>query len=322
MGESILVHKPLRILTCVWGEKHTELFLRGCVRTLSWPRNKAAMDGATWEIVTKSDDAPKIRHMVEETFPNIKFEIKVVPPTIKMMVGDVDTAKVDHSVLILLYLQGAVKAAIDSGSRFLLAPPDTLFSEGSIPNLIKIGSQAGTVVAVPHPRVLPGIVDQLGDEPVEAQDMVEAAFENYLHESWVRAEIGHQQQSSLVGGVAWRKLSGPLEPFLAAVQHRLPTVYLANFLPEDYAYFLNQPSFGCYDHGWPGERHIRQERWRSVGSSDAVFICEVTDKDAVNNIPPWTPEHQKVMEHTPDAFYRDQLHNCTERLFVHVFRGV
>jgi hypothetical protein len=94
---------------------------------------------------------------------------------------------------------------------------------------------------------------------------------------------------------------------------------LANWIPEDYAFFINQPSFGSYDHTWPGERLIRQERQRYVGSSDAAFICEVTDFD--KNIPPWTPEHLKVLQVHPDAFYRDNWHNAVDRLTVCIFRG-
>ena len=312
--------KPLRVLTCVWGAHHTDLFLNGTIKSLSWPKNKLALDGCTWEIITRQFDAARIQSIVEDVFPNVKFEIKVVPATIKMAIGEIDSEKLDHSNIILMYLQQAIKTCLDNGAQFLLAPPDTVFSEGAVSGLRLMGKGAGTVVAVPHPRVLMGLLEDL-KKPLDSAHMVDAAFKKHLHQSWANAEIGHAQQNSLVGGVSWQKLSNEkYEPLTIAVQHRSPhTVHLINFLPEDYAYFINQPSFGSYDHGWPGERHIRQERWRSVGSSDAAFIVEITEKD--KNIPPWTPQHQEIVAQTSDAFYRDQLHNVTERLFVHVFRG-
>lgn len=312
--------KPVRVLTCVWGDKHVGLFLNGTLKSLSWPSNKAALDGATWEIITGADDAPRIQTAVEEAFPNVRLEVKALPATLKMTTGEVDTSKIDHSLLILMYLQQSIKACIDSGSVFLLAPPDTIFSEHAVKNLLEVGNQDGVCVSIPHPRVLPGIIDELSSVPLSSEQMVKLAFTKHLHSSWANAEIGHEKQNSLVGGVCWRKLE-PNHPdeILISCQHRLPTVYVANFLPEDYAFFINQPSFGGYDHTWPGERHIRQERQRLIGSSDAAFICEVTDAD--KNLPPWNPQMQAVVEKMPDAFYRDQLHNCVNRLFVTVFRG-
>lgn len=315
-----MVHKPLRVLTCVWGPKHVDLFIRGTLKSLAWPSNKEALDGSTWEIITSADDAPRIQTAVEHLFPNVQLAVKAIPPTIQMSTGAVDTSTVDHSLLILMYLQQTIKACLDTKSLFLLAPPDTIFSEHSVRNLIDMGSQEGTCVSVAHPRVLPGILDALTDTPMSSEQMVKEVFTNHLHQSWSHAELGHATQNSLVGGVLWSKLQGNTpDEFLIRCQHRLPTVYVANFTPEDYAFFINQPSFGAYDHTWPGERHIRQERQRMVGSSDAAFICEVTDAD--KNIPPWNPQMGEVVKNIPDAFFRDQLHNCTNRLFYSVFRG-
>lgn len=315
-----LIGRPLRVFTCVWGSKHVDWFLNGTIKSLSWPKNKEALDGSTWTIVTFEESKTRIEELVSAAFPNVLVKVKTVPEQVQLSMGVVSSKQLDASVLILMHLQAEIKECVDSGSRMLLAPPDTIFGEGTIPNLLKLGAQDGTCVAVAHPRVLPDILDFIGDEPVSNSQLVSLAFGSYLHQSWAAAESGAPMQNSLVGGVSWERLTKVNEhKDLFAVHHRLPTVYLSNWLPEDYAFFLNQPSLGSYDHVWPGERLIRQERQRTVGSSDACFIVEMTEFD--KNIPPWNEQMQAVIDQTPDAFYRDNLHNCINRLFVTVFRG-
>ena len=315
--------KNLRVFTCVWGNKHIDTFLNGTVRSLSWKSNKETLDGSTWNIVTKADSAAKLENELGSRFPNIKLELTAIPSQLTAPNGAViETEKLDHSNLILMHLVKEIKRAIETTSRTLLAPPDTIFGERSIANLVKMGAQEGVCVAVPHPRVHPEIISDAyfkTGSPCSNEVLVKLSFEKYLHQSWKAAEIGCANQNSLVGGVAWQKLEAAGSETLYAVQHRLPTVYLANWIPEDYAFFINQPSFGSYDHTWPGERLIRQERQRLVGSSDAAFVCEITDFD--KNIPPWTPEHLKVLSVHPDAFYRDNWHNSINRLTVCMMRG-
>jgi hypothetical protein len=315
--------RNLRIFTCVWGDKHIDTFLRGTVRSLSWKSNKEALDGSTWNIVTKPPHSAKLKNEISERFPNIKVEVTEVPEWItNSQGGSIKTESLNHSNLILMHLIGEIKAGIELKCRTLLAPPDTVFGERSVANLLKIGEQEQTCVAVMHPRVHPEILEDpyfKTGNPCSNELLVKMSFEKHLHQSWKAAEVGCANQNSLIGGVSWRKLEAIGGEKLYAVQHRLPTVYLANWTPEDYAFFINQPSFGSYDHIWPGERLIRQERQRLVGSSDAVFICEVTDFD--KNIPPWSPEHLKILQQHPDAFYRDNLHNCHNRLSVCMMRG-
>lgn len=315
--------KNLRVFTCVWGNKHIDTFLRGTVNSLRWKSNKDALDGSTWNICTKTDSAAKLEHEISSRFPNIKVEITAIPQKLTFPNGsEVDTEKLDHSNLILIQLTKEIKKALETNSRTLMAPPDTVFGERSVANILKIGAQDQTCVAVMHPRVHPELLDDpyfRTENSCSNEQLVKLVFDKYLHQSWKAAEIGCANQNSLIGGVAWQKLEAAGGETLYAVQHRLPTVYLANWIPEDLAFFINQPSFGSYDHTWPGERLIRQERQRLVGSSDAAFICEITEFD--KNIPPWAPEHLKVLQAVPDAFYRDNWHNVVNRLSVCMMRG-
>lgn len=315
--------RNLRVLTCVWGNKHIDTFLRGTVNSLRWKSNKEALDGSTWNIITKPEWSAKLRNEVSDRFPNVKVEVTEVPEWITNKNGSsLKTETLDHSNIILMHLIGEIKAAIESNSRTLLAPPDTVFGERSVANLLKIGAQDQTCVAVAHPRVHPELLDDgyfKTENSCSNEQLVKLCFEKYLHQSWRAAEVGCANQNSLIGGVSWQKLEAAGGESLYAVQHRLPTVYLANWIHEDLAFFINQPSFGSYDHTWPGSRLIRQERQRYVGSSDAAFVCEITDFD--KNIPPWDPQHLKILQQHPDAFYRDELHNCVNRLNMCMMRG-
>ncbi len=152
--------RNLRVFTAVWGNKHIDTFLKGTVRSLSWKSNKDALDGSTWNIVTKADSAKKLENEISSRFPNIKLEITSVPPQITAPSGlTIETDKLDHSNLILMHLVGEIKKALETNSRTLLAPPDTVFGERSVANMLKVGFQEGTCVVVPHPRVHPEIIE-------------------------------------------------------------------------------------------------------------------------------------------------------------------
>lgn len=298
--------RPLRIFTAVWGQTHIDWFERACARSLSWPKNRASLKGATWNIVSKAEDAARVMAIAEKIGVN-KLEFSEIPP-------HVQGATPEMGSVLLNALFSVMGMCLKDGSQMLTAPPDTIFSDGSIPNLLKMGEYGSTCVAVAHPRVSPSIFGGIKESPLESAALVSLAMK-HAHIAWAGSEFHHEKQNSFIGGIAWQRLSDKLY----AVQHRLPTVYLANFLPSDFSYFQQPhdnlpPTYGAWDHAWPTEL-FKQERQRTVGSSDAVFIVEVTREDA--NIPPVVLQNK--ME--PDAFWRSQEHNKINRQFVTIFRG-
>lgn len=295
----------LRIFTVVWGKTHLDWFERSCIRSLSWPENRRAIKDATWTLFTKAADLERARDLAVKTgVENLEFA--------EILDGVEGNSPMMGKVLLECLLQ-MMSTSINDHSKVLMAPPDTIFGEGTIPALIAAGKQKGTCVAVPHPRVSPSIFGGIKDSALSGADLVSLALK-HGHRAWTEAEDGHERQNSFVGGISWRRLG----PKIIGVTHRLPTVYLAEFQPSDLSFFRQPhdnlpPTFGCYDHVWPSEL-IQQQRQRVIGSSDAACVLEVTKEDL--NVPPIYPTNS----HEPDAFYRNQHHNIINRQYLYIMR--
>lgn len=255
---------------------------RGLGPSLAWRKNREALKDATWVILTDDDRAPKI---ASKFFDGAIHVYPVLRHPTKNLTDEI------HRCLL-------------SDSQFLMAPPDTVFADGSIASMLRCATQPKTVVGVAHVRVNPTFLDSM--PYLTPAPMVTHAWE-HLHKSWIYAEES-EYANSFTGGVSWRYLN----PSTIAVQHRLPTPYLVNFKYADLEYFSHE-RFSVWDHEWP-TLLVHHERWRYIGSSDAAFIAEVTDQD--KNIPP--PGYLPPDE--TDAFHRDLIHNKTNRLFFSIFR--
>lgn len=194
-------------------------------------------------------------------------------------------------------------------AQMLLAPPDTIFGDGSLAHMIEIGNQRDVVVFAVHARVLPTIDASL-TKPLSNAQLVGSAWK-HLHKTWEQAEFGRGQINTYIGGVVWRYLSENLY----SIQHMLPTPYLFNWTPEDLVFFKNQIHWGVIDHAWPSACLIDTERQRTIGSSDGAFMVEVTE--AENNIPPIAAYHADE----PDLFWKKLAHNKHNRMFNVIFRG-
>jgi hypothetical protein len=282
--------KPVRLFTCVWGS-YLDLFEKALVQSLCWPLNKAALQGAKWDLCTKREDFGPAVDIAKRV--GIDIELHEIPDE---MVGDHPMM----GAILLKIFRPVIKRNLDSGSRMLLAPPDTIFGGDTIANLLALGDRKDSVIFVAHPRAHPTILDEL--DPIRSTGngkLVSYAWK-HLHKSWSEAEYypGIQRINSFVGGVFWRKLNDET----MAITHRLPTPYLINWTEFDYNYFNNALVFGQIDHDWPNFL-VDQERCRVVGGSDAAFIVEITD--AGKNIPPL----ESFRGEFPDVFWRGGLHN-------------
>lgn len=302
--------KPLRLFTAVWGDKHLDWFEKCCLESLSWPKNAASIEGATWSIVTKSKD----RERLIESIRNSKIRIRDIDFMILGPEFDVNPHAAGQ-FMNEAYVNEIAKC-ITYGAQSLTAPPDTVFGDGTIRNLREVGNQRDVVVFAAHMRVLPDIltdiashINESGHQPSNAK-LVSMAIK-HAHRTWTEAEVGLEKINSYVGGISWRYL----DENLYSVTHRLPTPYLINFTPEDLVYFKNQIHYGVIDHSFPGDCLIDTERQRMIGSSDGAFMVELTD--AENNIPPTAPYH----EDQPDHFWRNAKHNKINRMNTIIFRG-
>lgn len=298
--------RPLRIFTMVWGETHTDWFERACARSLAWPKNQAAIRGSTWNIMSKKEDSEKVLKIAQSV--GVKTLVYTELP------AELEGNAPNMGHYMLQALLAMMNVCLKDGSQLLTAPPDTIFSDGTIQNLIQMAKYGATCVAVPHARVSPSIFGSLKDGALSGPELVRRLFK-HAHKSWSLCEIGLRESCSFVGGISWQKL----DQNLYAVQHRLPTVYLSNFTAGDLSFFQQPhdgypPVYGYWDHVWP-TLLVKDQRQRTVGSSDAAFILEVTKEDL--NVPPMTQSNP----HEPDAFWRNEYHNGINRQFSYIMRG-
>lgn len=299
-----------------WGSHYVDLFKRACFKSLNWPKNQQAIHGATWNIYTK----PEHFQEFETIFAGSSYKLQLFAIGESTRVagcGFVKTNQCDAGVILLAGLRDQIAICLQSKKRMLMAPPDTLFGDGSVANMIALGSTPGSCVAAAHARVLPSLVDDVDylcatRGPVSNSQLVTMAFK-HAHDSWKFAEVGHAKNNSFIGGIAWKELDHGLYSCI----HRLPTVYFADFIPQDYDFFWGQVSFGGWDHRWPAENLMRFERQRYVGSSDAAFIVEVTEWD--KNVPPEISQRPAGI--AEDSYWNSHYHNGINRQTSVILRG-
>lgn len=291
----------LQILSTAWGKAHIELLKKTAIKSLSWDNNQEALTKAEtiWNIYTDEDEVESLDKFSRKSIPGIKFNIQS-RNSLRNYIDENQSATIWQ-----------MERSIESGDKVLLAPPDTIFGDGTIEGLLAAGRDEGSVVVTPHPRVLPTILSTYKgpywDLSCENWGLVDLAW-THLHESWIHAEIGHPNQSSYMGGIWWERVNG-----LIMGKHLLPSPYLIGFTKQDLEYFDRACSFGHFDWRWPGDILIPQGRQRYIGSSDLAFIVEITE--AHKNVPP-------IYENQPKTgFHRDDPHNRANNQIVFTFRG-
>jgi len=248
----------LRLFTLVFRNRFLELLEYGCVKSLVWPKNKEALQGAVWDIYAYPDERERVLKIVDRV--GIPVEFHDIPNI--------------HNIA-----QKLQACLIDEASRcagkygLLTAQPDLVFGDGSIGTMIRIASeQSGCCVAVPHPRVNDSdFVKDMPDRILSNEELVSLAFK-HMHRSWTDSNLALDRVNCFFSGSAWRELSEGIY----GVSMRIPTIFLARPNDEDVT-ALRGYGLGAWDHKWP-ELLVKQQRQRLVGSSDAAFVVELTEK--------------------------------------------
>lgn len=289
----------LEILSIFWGEKFIESFRRTALRSLAFKGNKKSIyDQKTrWNVFTEPQFFDYVSKIIDAEFPELEVNIQ---STVKLR------THIDMNQSAIIW---QIEECMKNKTKLILAPPDTIFGDKTVGNLLTIGAEEGACVVVPHPRVHPTILEDLQSGITYSNPELVTMAWKHLHRSWEDAEEGHPRQNGFVGGVWWNKL----EEGLISVRHALPTVYLMDFTAEDLQYFKAQNAFGSFDHLWPGDILVKRERQRFAASSDACFVVEITERE--KNIPP-------IWDGPPNGFWRSHPHNHHNRQVAAVFRGV
>lgn len=275
----------INALTTVW-DSYIDRFFKGTLKSLVFPSNREAMERITWNIFSE-----------EYRFEEIDREIHKLIPDVEVVYRDLSVIRdrVDylHSALIW-----QIKECLKQKSKLLLLPPDTIFGDKTIKNLIDTGKEEGKCVFSAHPRVLPSVLEEKFESNAS---LVKAAWK-HLHRSWTDSEEGHERQNSYIGGVSWKKL----DQDLYEIKHLLPTPYFMEFNESDLHFFETAPGIGSIDHVWPSHL-VQQGRIKYLGSSDQAFTVELTDSD--KNLPaaPRGQDQTKFWQNHPHNVFFGQI---------------
>lgn len=285
----------IRILSIVYGDPFCTWFDTITLRSvLRQPLNGAAAEGIQWSIYTNHESAEVLR----ELMVGIPFEINLT---------DVSggTSAVLHRCLI-----EEAKKCLAMGATLVMAPPDSFWGDGSLPNLIAVaGNRADLCVAAPHVRVeqLP-FLDKLPDGILTNAQLVTFSL-SVLHRVWRECDPDQPMLNTAFSGHTLRKLPVPGH---YSVCHMIPTPYLARFTQADID-FLQASSPDSWDHRWP-LLLVEQERQRVIGSSDGFFLAELTNPDT--HFPPMVPR----VEHE-DFFNAAASHTKVNRNMISIWRA-
>ena len=290
-----------RMLTIVWGPQHLDWFERACVASLGQRDNFAALAEhvRTWDIVTQSSDAAAVQEIAS------RLQLPVELHTDQSLGGS-------PGMTLQREIMAQMMRCLDDQSALFMAPPDSIFGDGTVQSVFAIGQPKAVCVAVPHVRVTPQILKE--PAPGRTNAALVAASWRHLHRTWIEAEATREQTNTWAGGVSWRKVGADLY----AVTHRLPTVYLAQFDQTDLQWWTTWQAQrglnGAWDHFWPSKL-VAESRQRVVGSSDAAFIAEVTPE--FGNIPPCSASDPEE----PDKCWGQGAHFVINRNVMAFFRA-
>lgn len=281
----------VRVFTFVYGN-YFDWFER-TVASLCWPKNRAALDGAVWSVYTNEGGQSSVERILSPA--GLKVEVKTlhVEPNVGKQMATC--------------LQAEMKACEIDGSGLLLAPPDTIFGEGSIPAIVNLGMEGHNAISVPHPRVLSDTFPDIR-EPTSNARLVKLAIEN-MHEVWQLANIKLEKNNSWYSGAGWRHL----QDNLYAVTMRIPTPYFIRPIHGDNDVMISSGP-GGWDHKWP-QHLVKDQRHRIIGSSDAAFMVELSRKDL-----PQGPVRDSNRDDL-DAYRGTLLHHQVNRNTVTIWRA-
>jgi hypothetical protein len=303
----------LRICVVCYGDEHASLYEQVAVRSLLQTRNRAAIPAGT--IVAVYSDATTMDRVATASEPLgiVERHIVAIPTDPNAHYSVQTNAFVDE-----------IGIAVRTDATMLMLGPDNFWGDGSLGNLLAIAGETQACFAVPHVRVdqavfLAGLAQPINadvkarlDDPIDIPNprLASLAFVA-MHPSWRDADLTKPDANSFITGIGWRDLGNGLY----AIHHLQPTVFLARPNARDYGFFAERRHvLGIWDHFWP-EILAQEGRLRTIASSDAVCIVELTKASTHNT------ELRKLDPKKPDDFHRTGAHISMNRNVVAIWRA-
>jgi hypothetical protein len=295
------MRRSLRIFSIVYNEPYLDWFERGCIHSLLWPKNRAALATADgWDIWTTPEDEARVRRAAGR----VPLELRI--GIFNSHAPEDGTARKENLKRALI---SEIHETRDKGA-FLWIAPDSIFGDGSLGSIIELGSVPGLCIAMAPMRVIAdGFIEAMGNVPLSNAELVRLSFER-MHRGFAEAEATRRHTNSYESGVSWRRLGDGLY----AITHRKHSAYLMQPTRGDAEWFKHMNKFGAYDHSFP-RLLVQSERQRVIGSSDAAFVAELTPE--LGHAPPCLPTDPNE----PDRFMQKQPHHAVNRNVVCIWRS-
>lgn len=287
----------LKVFCPIWGQKHQKLLKDALLRSLFWEKNRPYIEDAEWLITTDSAGGLELATTnIQEHFPKASIKHFIYP--------ELADPNIDRGMVLIKSVQKAVDICLKESTPMLMATPDFIYGNGTIETFVKVADEPGSCATIANIRVLPSILDQLGD----GDHLASVGFK-HLHRSWADSP-----KNLYRGGVKVKQI----QEKMWAVEHFMPSPFYVNFVEEDKNYFREwhegkPPGYGYWDHVWT--KHLLEDgRIKYIGSSDASVMCEVTDENM--NVPPLNAAGDP-----PNKFFRNHFHNNVFSQFTSILKG-
>ncbi len=266
-------HKKIYIYTIAWGE-FIDTYFHYTIPSIFQAGNIPLLKSQGFEIIP-------ILYTLESTDSiKSKFKIEILKNNLEnLLIERIVTNKTTPRKINITALLNVFRRCIDEKAMFVMAPPDTLFSNGSLYNSVMSVYYKKMCFASAHPRVNYTL---LQDEnicnmttkgtQVESATLVNLAI-THLHDKYIYAN-DMLDENTTYAGVSIRKINNKIYNVI----HNLPTTYVVYPQEEDYKFFKRSGDFNQWDREWL-ELLVKRNRVKISGSSDQFFCVELTSPD-------------------------------------------
>jgi len=293
----------LIVHTMVWGDKYIDWFFDYSLPSIMQSGNLPAIEGKdiVFYIYTKECDI----HILDKRMKGNLYNYKIYSE---------DEFSDNARDMVINFIINTLEDGVKKNAMILWMPPDCIYSDRSVYNLVTLSDRKGVSIAVPHARVSSscvrdsGIINNFLDSKVDSSLLMDLTLQ-CMHAS-LRFADETLNNNTTDGGIATRKL----DKNNLAVIHNIPSVQLYSPTNDDISFYKKRVTFSDNDHVWPHMLY-RQSRLKVVGSSDIAFLVELTDDD------------DKTPDLTKDMRYNDEIsiHNkpfCNySNVIIHSWRS-
>jgi len=266
-------NKKVYVFSVAWGS-YLDYYFNTTIPSIFQPSNIPGLVAEEFDIslVLYTLDDP------DEIFQKYKnVIINYMPNTFK--IEKIETKHTIVKYIMLVAVLRFFRKAIDDKALFIWAPPDIIFSNGSLYNSVMSTYYKEVCFAAIPARVSLNILENQSIKDliqqktsISSPKLVSIAFDN-LHENFIYAN-DELDENTTHYGFSMRKITNELYSVIG----NMPSPWVIYPIEEDYQYFLSVGDFNQWDRGWL-ELLIKKNRLKIAGSSDQFFCIELTEND-------------------------------------------